>query len=57
MGHLHVGNLLCFGQSNGLPFNLGRHQSLLFSSGLAVLGGRNPDSVEEQVIIELESHL
>ena len=52
-----MGNLSCFDQSKGFPFSLDRHESLLYSSGLAVLGGRDPDSVEEQITIEFESQL
>ena len=43
-------NMLCFDQNNGLQFSLERHQTLLSSSGLAMHGGRVPDSAGEQVI-------
>ena len=55
--HLHMDYTWCFNQSNGFQSSLDRHHSLISSSGLAALGGRDADPPEQQVIIHFKSQL
>ena len=48
---LHMDNMLCFDQNNGLQISLERHQTLLCCSDLVMHGGKVPDSAGEQFII------